>query len=209
MVSYRPVSSSHPSPTSFPLSPFSAKLTLPLPPFKRRRAQNRASQRAFRERKEKHVKSLETQLELLHEKHQDLLCTFNKQSDSVDKLNRKVEKLKGDLKVLRAATTGRSPLAAAAVQGMVRAKASATATTTITTTGPVTMRMNDKFDAFAFAEEMEVPETALTSLYDGYDLGLDGMIVNEVEAGGGIVSSMAGDDAGHQLPDFEDLLRTP
>src|SRR5258708_33057856 len=43
----------------------------------RRRAQNRASQRAFRERKEKHVKGLEHQLEDLHEKHQDLLQSFN------------------------------------------------------------------------------------------------------------------------------------
>jgi len=38
----------------------------------RRRAQNRASQRAFRDRKEKHVKELEHRLQDLEEKHSDL-----------------------------------------------------------------------------------------------------------------------------------------
>ncbi|KAL8947062.1 MAG: hypothetical protein Q9222_006621, partial [Ikaeria aurantiellina] len=38
----------------------------------RRRAQNRASQRAFRERKEKHVQHLEHELETLEAKHREL-----------------------------------------------------------------------------------------------------------------------------------------
>jgi len=38
----------------------------------RRRAQNRASQRAFRDRKEKHVKELEHRLQELEEKHSSL-----------------------------------------------------------------------------------------------------------------------------------------
>lgn len=42
----------------------------------RRRAQNRASQRAFRERKEKHVQHLEHELEQLESKHQHLAKSY-------------------------------------------------------------------------------------------------------------------------------------
>jgi bZIP transcription factor len=45
----------------------------------RRRAQNRASQRAFRERKERHVKSLEQQLEDLHQQYEELLQAYDQQ----------------------------------------------------------------------------------------------------------------------------------
>jgi bZIP transcription factor len=45
----------------------------------RRRAQNRASQRAFRERKERHVKSLEQQLEDLHQQYEELLHAYEQQ----------------------------------------------------------------------------------------------------------------------------------
>jgi len=67
----------------------------------RRRAQNRASQRAFRERKEKHVKGLEHQLEDLHEKHQDLLQTYTRQADEVGKLNNRIAELSAELNALR------------------------------------------------------------------------------------------------------------
>jgi predicted nuclease with TOPRIM domain len=67
----------------------------------RRRAQNRASQRAFRERKEKHVKGLEHQLEDLHEKHQDLLQSYARQTDEVSKLNNRISELDAELTTLR------------------------------------------------------------------------------------------------------------
>ncbi|KIW99768.1 uncharacterized protein Z518_10696 [Rhinocladiella mackenziei CBS 650.93] len=67
----------------------------------RRRAQNRASQRAFRERKEKHVKGLEHQLEDLHEKHQDLLQSYTRQADEVTKLNNRIAELTAELTALR------------------------------------------------------------------------------------------------------------
>ncbi|KAK5078211.1 hypothetical protein LTR64_003382 [Lithohypha guttulata] len=67
----------------------------------RRRAQNRASQRAFRERKEKHVKGLEYQLEDLHEKHQDLLQSYSKQVDEVSRLNARVADLAAELNTIR------------------------------------------------------------------------------------------------------------
>ncbi|EFQ97130.1 hypothetical protein MGYG_00173 [Nannizzia gypsea CBS 118893] len=59
----------------------------------RRRAQNRASQRAFRERKEKHVKGLESQLQALHEQHQSLLQSYNSQANEVESLRKKVQEL--------------------------------------------------------------------------------------------------------------------
>ncbi len=67
----------------------------------RRRAQNRASQRALRERKEKHVKGLEHQLEDLHEKHQDLLQSYTRQADEVGKLNNRIAELNAELNALR------------------------------------------------------------------------------------------------------------
>lgn len=69
--------------------------------MQRRRAQNRASQRAFRERKEKHVKGLEHQLEDLHEKHQDLLQSYSRQADEVAKLNSKIAELASEIDMLR------------------------------------------------------------------------------------------------------------
>lgn len=67
----------------------------------RRRAQNRASQRAFRERKEKHVKGLEHQLEDLYEKHQDLLQSYTRQAEEVAKLNTRIAELNAELTSLR------------------------------------------------------------------------------------------------------------
>ncbi|GAD95284.1 predicted protein [Paecilomyces variotii No. 5] len=67
----------------------------------RRRAQNRASQRAFRERKEKHVKGLEHQLRDLHEKHQSLLHSYSRQADEVRRLNERIKSLSVELDILR------------------------------------------------------------------------------------------------------------
>lgn len=71
----------------------------------RRRAQNRASQRAFRERKEKHVKGLEHQLEDLHSKHQDLLHSYTRQADEVAKLNSRIAELNSELQTLQSCSS--------------------------------------------------------------------------------------------------------
>lgn len=75
----------------------SMKLTL----YQRRRAQNCVSQRAFRERKAKYVKTLEHQLEELHEKHQSLLKSYTKQVDEVSRLNSCIAELSTELTALR------------------------------------------------------------------------------------------------------------
>ncbi|MCJ1366014.1 hypothetical protein MMC16_005139 [Acarospora aff. strigata] len=67
----------------------------------RRRAQNRASQRAFRDRKEKHVKDLEHQLEDLGSKHQALLHSYTDLSSANDRLSKEVEKLTAENGSLR------------------------------------------------------------------------------------------------------------
>ncbi|KAL2222571.1 hypothetical protein M432DRAFT_8442 [Thermoascus aurantiacus ATCC 26904] len=71
----------------------------------RRRAQNRASQRAFRERKEKHVKNLESQLQTLHERHQELLHSYSRQADEVTRLNEKIKELTTEIDLLRSSNT--------------------------------------------------------------------------------------------------------
>jgi predicted nuclease with TOPRIM domain len=66
--------------------------------------QNRASQRAFRERKESHVKGLESQLQELHEKHQNLLQAYSRQGDEVTRLNQRIKELTSELELLRSAS---------------------------------------------------------------------------------------------------------
>ena len=67
----------------------------------RRRAQNRASQRAFRERRERHLKGIEHQLESLNEEHRDLLASYTRQSDEVAKLHERIQELTSELERLR------------------------------------------------------------------------------------------------------------
>ncbi|OAL33332.1 hypothetical protein AYO20_07343 [Fonsecaea nubica] len=150
----------------------------------RRRAQNRASQRAFRERKEKHVKGLEYQLETLNEKHQDLLCSYNKQSDSIIRLNTKIAQLQADLEALRFSATMTEPPTS---HSHYRHKWN----------GPKTTPP-DKFDAFPNPVAHPVPV-----LYDGYELGPDGTIVSTVEN----QNAAQATKKKRRLPDFEDLLR--
>ncbi|MCJ1270766.1 hypothetical protein MMC22_010663 [Lobaria immixta] len=68
------------------------------PAQSRRKAQNRAAQRAFRERKERHVKDLEIKLNSL-EAHSSTLLTDN------ERLKRELEKLATQNEILRATTT--------------------------------------------------------------------------------------------------------
>jgi hypothetical protein len=59
----------------------------------KRREQNRASQRLFRERKINYIKNIELQLEELHEKYQDLQVSFNNQTKEKVALLAQVAKL--------------------------------------------------------------------------------------------------------------------
>lgn len=69
--------------------------------WQRRRAQNRASQRAFRERKEKHVQHLEHELETLEAKHSELQKSHSNLGATNEKLRQEVEQLRSDIKTLK------------------------------------------------------------------------------------------------------------
>ncbi|KAL8709604.1 MAG: hypothetical protein Q9220_005696 [cf. Caloplaca sp. 1 TL-2023] len=67
----------------------------------RRRAQNRASQRAFRERKEKHVQHLESELSALEAKHSQLQKSHSNLGESNAQLKAEVETLRTEIRTMR------------------------------------------------------------------------------------------------------------
>ncbi|KAE8827569.1 hypothetical protein HRS9139_03555 [Pyrenophora teres f. teres] len=62
----------------------------------RRRAQNRAAQRAFRERKEKHARDLEAQLAVLNDKYNKLEVSHSELNAAYEKLRKTIELLTQD-----------------------------------------------------------------------------------------------------------------
>jgi AP-1-like factor len=64
--------------------------------WQRRRAQNRAAQRAFRERKEKHARDLEAQLTVLTEKYNKLEVSHSELNGAYEKLRKTIELLTQD-----------------------------------------------------------------------------------------------------------------
>ncbi|PSN68767.1 hypothetical protein BS50DRAFT_490896 [Corynespora cassiicola Philippines] len=62
----------------------------------RRRAQNRAAQRAFRERKEKHARDLEAQLSVLTDKYNKLETSHTELNAAYEKLRKTIELLTQD-----------------------------------------------------------------------------------------------------------------
>ncbi|KAH7361285.1 hypothetical protein BKA66DRAFT_592902 [Pyrenochaeta sp. MPI-SDFR-AT-0127] len=62
----------------------------------RRRAQNRAAQRAFRERKEKHARDLEAQLAILSDKYNKLEVSHSDLNAAYEKLRKTIELLTQD-----------------------------------------------------------------------------------------------------------------
>ena len=64
--------------------------------YQRRRAQNRAAQRAFRERKEKHARDLEAQLAVLSEKYTKLEVSHSELNAAYEKLRKTIELLTQD-----------------------------------------------------------------------------------------------------------------
>ena len=69
----------------------------------RRRAQNRASQRAFRERKEKHVQQLEAQMAELEAKHKALARNYTDLVPIHKQLKEEAEKMKEEIRMLKRA----------------------------------------------------------------------------------------------------------
>lgn len=67
----------------------------------RRKAQNRASQRAFRERKLRHTEDLQQQLEKLHETHQCLLETYKQNVDELSNMKAYVDELNFEITMLQ------------------------------------------------------------------------------------------------------------
>jgi AP-1-like transcription factor len=67
----------------------------------RRREQNRSSQRAYRERKEKHQRELEGQIADWQHKHQQLARTYSQQTDEVKRLKRQIENLNTEITSLQ------------------------------------------------------------------------------------------------------------
>ncbi|KAI9784589.1 MAG: hypothetical protein M1839_001811 [Geoglossum umbratile] len=74
----------------------------------RRRAQNRASQRAFRDRKEKHVKELERRFEELDGKHKALQQSYSEMNVSQEALRKEIEELEAENELLRRTGSGSS-----------------------------------------------------------------------------------------------------
>lgn len=66
----------------------------------RRRAQNRASQRAFRDRKEKHAQDLQRQLDELEKKHQELLTSYHELGTTNTKLTTEIHELRTKMSTL-------------------------------------------------------------------------------------------------------------
>lgn len=67
----------------------------------RRRAQNRASQRAFRERKRSHTEDLQQQLDKLHESHQFLKETYQQNVDELSNMKAYVDELNFEINMLQ------------------------------------------------------------------------------------------------------------
>ncbi|KEF52775.1 uncharacterized protein A1O9_11192 [Exophiala aquamarina CBS 119918] len=65
--------------------------------IERRREQNRSSQRAYRERKERHQKELEEQITQWQHKHQLLSRSYSEQSDEVARLKAQIEQLNSEI----------------------------------------------------------------------------------------------------------------
>lgn len=63
----------------------------------RRREQNRQSQRAYRDRKEKHQRDLESQIAVWREKHEKLCKSYAVQSEEVSQLKAQVEELNSQI----------------------------------------------------------------------------------------------------------------
>ncbi|ETI22529.1 hypothetical protein G647_06604 [Cladophialophora carrionii CBS 160.54] len=69
--------------------------------IERRREQNRSSQRAYRERKERHQKELEGQIAQWQQKHQLLSRSYSQQTEEVARLKSQIEQLNSEISNLQ------------------------------------------------------------------------------------------------------------
>jgi AP-1-like transcription factor len=76
-------------------------LMYPLTTLQRRREQNRTSQRAYRERKERYQRELEQQIEEWQRKHQLLSQSYSKQDKEVSRLKSHIKQLNGEITTLK------------------------------------------------------------------------------------------------------------
>ncbi|KAI9669548.1 MAG: hypothetical protein M1817_004667 [Caeruleum heppii] len=122
------------------------------PAQSRRKAQNRAAQRAFRERKERHVKTLETKLSSL-EAHSSTLVTDN------DRLKRELAKVATENEILRATTQS------AAQSQQVQASPPVTGPQSYSPMDP-----KDFYSSLHHAHENKVPSHRITVAENGQRL---------------------------------------
>lgn len=116
------------------------------PQQNRRKAQNRAAQRAFRERKERHVKDLEAKLASL-EAAQKQTNTEN------ERLKRDIQKISTENEILRATTSLTSPPSGALGQP--------------TTTGPLTYNPTDFYGDLLSGHANKTPSHRIVESEDG------------------------------------------
>ncbi|ETN36376.1 uncharacterized protein HMPREF1541_08653 [Cyphellophora europaea CBS 101466] len=69
--------------------------------IERRREQNRSSQRAYRDRKERHQRELEQQIADWRQKHQMLSKSYSKQGGEVRRLKSQIEQLTSEIAALQ------------------------------------------------------------------------------------------------------------
>ncbi|KAL2260739.1 hypothetical protein VTK26DRAFT_5172 [Humicola hyalothermophila] len=110
------------------------------PAQSRRKAQNRAAQRAFRERKERHVKDLENRLQQLEQAQQEAMSEN-------ERLKRDLQKVSTENEILRAT----SMVATAANAGSPASNAAPT------TTGPMTYNPTDFYSNVLEGHENKFP----------------------------------------------------
>ncbi|EXJ81165.1 hypothetical protein A1O3_07455 [Capronia epimyces CBS 606.96] len=155
---------------------------IPRSKITRRRAQNRASQRALRERKERHVKGLEHQLTTINEKHQDLIRSYTKQTDHVTKLHHRITELQAEIKAFKSYSQQRLPSRGA-------------------TTEPL---LPERFDAFSVTRGWD------PMLYDANEVEFDlSQPITGSAKPPTTTATATATTTPVTLPEFEDLLHLP
>lgn len=170
----------------------------------RRRAQNRASQRAFRERKEKHMRSLKLMLNNLGEKHRTLLESYSQQSEVAMKLRTRVAELDAETKALSRASGGgqsRCSMSRSSTSSSASSASSASTSSSLSAPPLSSSRLRkyplppnefDKFDAFAFPSSSLAANQAV--------LGPHNPLCDRDKVAGLPSADL------QDLPEFEDLL---
>ncbi|KAK4189195.1 fluconazole resistance protein 3 [Podospora australis] len=116
------------------------------PAQSRRKAQNRAAQRAFRERKERHVKDLETRLQKVQQKEQETALEN-------ERLKKDLQKISTENEILRA-TSAANPVSPAG-------------NSSPTTTGPMLYNPTDFYSNVLQGHQNQTPSHRIVTSDDG------------------------------------------